>query len=222
MQVLLKNLTEQKDVAEERLKQAQFEHESLEQEFSPKADIDYTKPSCTGTKQRSHNRANYPTKVTCESARICEDIEKHPAEKDRLRTLKRAAETCEREYIKAPAELQSNIHIQEKSLDSKIRQELLFQFPLRYDGQVDCSYQRLSLDVDLIMKHYKRHRVTLVGASGDLQGLIHRLESKISSDQSASGSGHQKERVFQSAQNIARGIRTGRGSGANFGAIKRL
>ena len=165
---------------------------------------------------------NYPTKVTCESARICGDIEKHPAEKDRLRTLKRAVETCEREYIKAPAELQSNIHIQEKSLDSKIRQELLFQFPLRYDGQVDCSYQRLSLDVDLIMKHYKRHRVTLVGASRDLQGLIHRLERKISSDQSASGSGHQKERVFQSAQNIARGIRTGRGSGANFGAIKRL
>ena len=36
LQVLLKNLAEQKDVAEERLKQAQFEHESLEQEFSPK------------------------------------------------------------------------------------------------------------------------------------------------------------------------------------------
>ena len=68
LQVLLKNLAEQKDVAEERLKQAQFQHISLEQEFSSNADIDYTKPSCSichfraGTKQRSHNRANCPTR----------------------------------------------------------------------------------------------------------------------------------------------------------------
>ena len=107
-------------------------------------------------------------------------------------------------------------------MDSKIRQKLLFQFPSRYGNQVDCSYQRLNLDVDLIMKHCKRHRVTSVGALGDLQGLIQRLERKTSSDQSTSGSGHQKERVFQSAQNIARGIRTGCESGANFEAIKRL
>ena len=202
LQVLLKNLAEQKDVAEEHLKQAQFEHESLEQEFSPKADIDYTKPSCSichfraGTKQRSHNRANCPTKVTCQSARICGDIEKHPAEKDRLRTLKRAVETCEREYKKASAELRSNIHIQEKSLDSKIRQKLLFQFPSRYGNQVDCSYQRLNLDVDLIMKHCKRHRVTSVGALGDLQGLIQRLERETSSDHSTSGLAIKKNECF--------------------------
>ena len=72
------------------------------------------------------------------------------------------------------------------------------------------------------MKHCKRHDITSVGALGDLQGLIQRLERETSSDQSTSGSSHQKERVFQSAQNIARGIRTGCESGANFGAIKRL
>ena len=72
------------------------------------------------------------------------------------------------------------------------------------------------------MKHCKRHRVTSVGTLGDLQGLIQRLEHETSSDQSTSGSGHQKERVFQSAQNIARGIRTGCESGADFGTMKRL
>ena len=72
------------------------------------------------------------------------------------------------------------------------------------------------------MKHCKCHRVTCIKALGDLQGLIQRLKRETSSDQSTSGSSHKKEREFQSAQNIAKGIHTGCESGANFEAIKKL
>ena len=98
----------------------------------------------------------------------------------------------------------------------------MFEFPSWYESQVDCSYQCVNLDVDLIMKHCKCHRVTCIKALGDLQGLIQRLKRETSSDQSTSGSSHQKERAFQSAQNIAKGIHTGCESGANFEAIKKL
>ena len=69
----------------------------------------------------------------------------------------------------------------------------MFQFSSRYDGRVDSSHQHLNLDVDLIIKHCKCHGVISVVASGDLQGLIQRLELGTSSDQSASGSDRQKE-----------------------------
>ena len=91
LQVSLKNLAEQKHVAEERLKQAQFEHERLEQEFSPKADIDYAKPSCrichfrAGTKQRSP----YPSELPNQSnLSVCSYLWRHRKASSRKRQAK--------------------------------------------------------------------------------------------------------------------------------------
>ena len=225
IQVFIKNMEDRKLEAELKLQQAKSSYESFQEALSPKHDVDYHKPMCgichfrPTQFQRSHNRVNCPTKKPCTSSRFCGDVSKHPAEKDKLRELKQQVDYYDKEFQKAQAELDTNIRIQEKSLDSKLREKLRFEFPTRYQAEGMISYQLLNHDVEVLSRYCKRKRITTLSALGNLPSLLQVL-LKEEEQQRVKTQGQSFQDVFWKAKEASEA--SVQNQSGNFAAIKEL
>ena len=61
-----------------------------------------------------------------------------------------------KEFQKVQAKLDTNIRVQEKSLDSKLREQIQFEFPTWYQAEIMISYQLLNHDVEALSRYCER------------------------------------------------------------------
>ena len=98
-----KEVIEKENIVKER-QHAVSKYKSKRQR---KANVNYDHPACSACHRREgHNRSNCPYKpVSCQSAKLCGDIDRHHSEKDKLNELETALRSAQKELKRAKMHL---------------------------------------------------------------------------------------------------------------------